>query len=55
MVYLLGVFMLWAGYYGLSYSVSLWRDEKNKLGSMGAAAISVVGTIVPLVVVFMKR
>lgn len=55
MIYLLSIFMLWAGYYGLTYAVSLWRDEKNRLGSIAAAAISVIGTVVPLIIVFLKR
>ena len=55
MIYILGIFMLWAGYYGLSYSVSLWKEDNNKLGSIGTAVISIVGSLVPLVVVFLKR
>lgn len=55
MAYLLGVFMLWAGYYGITYSVSLWKDENNKMGSIGAGIISVIGTVIPIVVMFIKR
>lgn len=55
MVYLLVIFMIWAGYYGVTYAVSLWKEDGNRMGSIGAGAISIVGTIIPIVVIFIKR
>ncbi len=55
MIYLLAAFMLMAGFYSLTYGISLWRDDKEKLGSIGVIILSVVGTMLPLVFMFWKR
>lgn len=54
MIYLLLVLMAGSGYYTFTYGISLWRDDKNKLGGFAAAALAVVATIVPGVVLFIK-
>lgn len=54
MIYLLVLFMACCGYYTFTYGISLWRDEKNKLGGFAAAALAAVGTIAPGIVLFMK-
>lgn len=55
MIYVLTLFMLGAGYYTLTFGINLWKNEKNKLGGFGAVALAVIGTIVPLIVMFIKR
>lgn len=55
MIYVFSLFMLLAGYYCFTYGISLWRDDHKKLGSVGVILISVFGTIIPIVVMFMKR
>lgn len=54
MLYIFTLFMLGCGYYTLTYGISLWRDDKNKLGGFGAAAVAILGTVVPIVVLYMK-
>ncbi len=55
MIYLLAVFMLLAGFYSMTYGISLWKDDKKKLGSIGVIVLSVVGTLLPLAFMFWKR
>lgn len=55
MIYIYSLIMICAGIYTFTYGVSLWRDDKNKLGGFGAVLIAVTGTIMPMVVLFMKR
>jgi hypothetical protein len=33
----------------------MWKEEDNKLGGFGAITIAVICTIVPLIVLFIKR
>lgn len=47
--------MLGCGYYTLTYGVSLWRDDNNKLGAVGAIMAAVIGTIAPITVMFLRR
>lgn len=47
--------MLLAGYYSLTYGVSLWRDDKKRLGSIGTILIAIFGTLVPIVFMFINR
>lgn len=50
-----GIFlMLCAGYYCLTYGISLW-NEKNKLGGFGAMLAAVIGTIVPVLYTLLKK
>lgn len=55
MIYVFVLFMLACGYYTLTYGISLWRDDGNKLGALGVAMAAMVGTIAPIVVMFIKR
>lgn len=54
MLYIFSIFMLLAGYYSLTYGISLWKDDDNKLGGLGAIIIAIIGTIAPIVVMFIK-
>lgn len=54
MVYIVTIVMLMIGYYTLTFGISLWRDDKNKLGSIGAIIIAVAGTLIPVVELFIK-
>lgn len=47
--------MLMAGYYSLTYGVSLWRDDHRKLGSIGVILIAIFGTLIPIVFMFINR
>ncbi len=47
--------MLMAGYYSLTYGVSLWRDDHKRLGSVGVILISVLGTLIPIAFMFFER
>lgn len=55
MIYIFTLFMLLTGYYALTYGISLWKEDKNKLSGFGAVAIAVIGTIIPIIVLFLKR
>ncbi|OPX45911.1 hypothetical protein CLHUN_03840 [Ruminiclostridium hungatei] len=55
MIYVLALFMLMAGYYSLTYGISLWRDDRKRLGSVGVILISVLGTLIPIAFMFMRR
>jgi hypothetical protein len=54
MKYILAVFMLTTGFYSLTYGLSLWKEDNEKLAGFGAMAVAVLGTIVPIVVLVMK-
>ncbi|HEX9060287.1 MAG TPA: hypothetical protein VF941_08915 [Clostridia bacterium] len=54
MVYIFMLIMLGCGYYTLTYGISLWRDDNNKLGGFAAGAFAVIGTIVPGIILYMK-
>lgn len=49
MMYFTFLFMMCAGYYCLTYGISLWKAEKNKLGGFGAILAAIAGTIVPII------
>ncbi len=55
MLYVLALFMLMAGFYSLTYGISLWRDDRKRLGSVGVILISVFGTLIPLAFMFIRR
>lgn len=55
MIYLLSFFMLIAGYYTLSYGISLYQDEGNLLGGVATIGIALIGTIIPIIVLFIKQ
>lgn len=55
MIHIFTVLMLCAGYYTLTYGLSLWRDDKNKLGGAATIIIAVIGTIAPVVTMYLKR
>lgn len=55
MVYLLAFFMLASGYYTLSYGISLYQEEDSRLGGVAAISIALIGTITPIIVLFMKQ
>lgn len=54
MSYILGLVMLGFGYHTFTYGLSLWKDDKNKLGSISTIAIAIIGTLVPLYVLISK-
>lgn len=55
MIHVFAFLMLLAGYYTLTYGVSLWKEDNNRLGGFGAIAITIIGTIAPIIVMYIKR
>lgn len=49
------LFMFCAGYYCLTYGISLWKAEKNKLGGFGVILAAMMGTIVPVIYILIKK
>jgi hypothetical protein len=54
MMYLFIIFMLCCGYYSFTYGVNLWRKDKNRLGGMAMIILSIIGTLIPAFVMFIK-
>ena len=52
MKYVFTIFMLGCGYYTLTYGVSQWKNEKNKLGGSATIALAVVGTVASIIALF---
>jgi hypothetical protein len=46
--------MLSCGYYSLTYGVNLYIKEKNKLAGIAMISLSVLGTLIPAVVMVVK-
>lgn len=55
MMYIFMLFMLATGYYTLTYGISMFRDDKNKLGGIATMIFVVVGTIAPIIVMLIKQ
>lgn len=55
MVYLLAFLMLLAGYYTVSYGVTLYKEEDNRLGGAATVVIALLGTITPIIILFMRQ
>lgn len=55
MIYIFMLFMACCGFYTFTYGVSLWRDDKNKLGGFAVALFALIGTIVPGIVLFIRN
>lgn len=55
MIYILCLFIIGSNYYTLTYGIYLWKNENNKLGSVGTIVIAIIGTIVPILVAFIKK
>jgi hypothetical protein len=51
---LFSIFILCCGYYTLTFGRSLWKKDNNRLGGFGAGLFAVIGTIAPVIVLFMK-
>lgn len=54
MNYVFGLVMLIFGYHCFTYGISLWKNDKNKLGAVGTIMVATIGTIVPIVALFVK-
>lgn len=54
MSYIVVFFILCAGYYALTYGISLWKNEANKLGGFGAILAAAIGTIAPILFILLK-
>ncbi len=53
MKFIFALIILGFGYYTLTYGISLWR-KKNKLGGIGVGLLVGVGTIGPIMLLFIK-
>lgn len=49
------IVVLAIGYYTFTYGMSLWKDDKNKLGAFGTILIAILGIAAPLVFMFIKK
>lgn len=54
MIYIVAIFILCSGYYTMTYGINLWKNEKNKLGGLGAIFLSIVGSVFPIFFLFSK-
>lgn len=54
MMYVTAFFVLCAGWYTFSYGLSLWKEDKNQLGSVGAILMALLGTVLPLALLIWK-
>lgn len=54
MLFILSFVILGACYYTLTYGISLWRESSNKLGGFGAIVIAVIGSVAPIIMLFLK-
>lgn len=54
MLYLFSFFMLCSGYYTLTYGISLWKKDNNKLGGFGTILLALAGTVIPIIVLLAK-
>jgi hypothetical protein len=54
MIYILIAFFIAVGYYTFTYGLYLLKKEKNKLAAAGTIILAIIGTAVPVVVLFLK-
>ena len=54
MKYIFSLFMLCCGYYTLTFGLSMWKKDRNRLGGAAAVAFAAIGTLAPIVVLFLK-
>jgi ABC-type maltose transport system permease subunit len=55
MIYILACFMLTSGYYTLTYGISIYKEDSNKLGGYASIAVAVLGTLLPIIILFLKQ
>jgi predicted membrane channel-forming protein YqfA (hemolysin III family) len=53
-IYILMLFMLASGYYTFTFGISQWK-RKNRLGGFSTIVIALLGTIIPILVLYMKN
>ncbi|EPR13154.1 YczI family protein [Ruminiclostridium papyrosolvens] len=54
MIYILMFLMLLSGYYTFTFGISQIK-RKNRLGGFTTIVVAVLGTIVPMVILYMKN
>lgn len=54
MIYIFMLFMLGCGYYTLTFGISQWK-KKNRLGGISTMVVALLGTIVPIIVMYIKN
>lgn len=54
MVYIFVLFMLGSGYYTFTFGVNQWK-KKNRLGGISTMAVAILGTFVPIAVLFLRN
>jgi hypothetical protein len=55
MAYIVSVFIIISGYYTLTYGITIYLKDKNKLGGFATMALALISTILPILMIFMKR
>lgn len=48
------IFILASGYYTFTYGRSLWVDDRNKLGGVGAVLAALLSIIAPILILLIK-
>ena len=54
MMFLETILIMAAGYYSLTYGISLWKTQNSRLSAFGVILITVIGTVAPIVFLFIK-
>jgi hypothetical protein len=54
-LFIIPIFVLICGWYTLTYGMTIFIKEKNKLGGIAVIALAILSTIMPVAVMFIKR
>lgn len=55
MVFIVSMVILISGYYTFTYGITIYLKDKNKLGGFATMALALISTILPIIMIFMKR
>lgn len=54
MKFLMMLMIVGLGYYSLTYGIYLWKNESSKLPGIGVLLISVLGIVVPIIMLYLR-
>ncbi len=49
------ILLLASSYYTFTYALSLWKDDRNKLGGVGAALLALLSFFGPVMMMFFYK